>query len=124
MITLLRVVLGTGCLVVAAVFIGVALRQYRREMTWRRVVAVVQRERDGRGTELAYLDADGTPRLARHWGVSNTTPTGQRLPLLHHPRSPGRVAVPFGPGVLAVVALVGIGVGLVGLVLLCNAFGC
>jgi hypothetical protein len=123
MITLLRVVFGSGCLAVGAVFIGVALRQYRREMTWRRVVAVVQRPSGGRETDLAYLDADGVPRLARHWGVSSTTATGERVTLLHHPRAPERVAVPFGPGVLAVVSLVGMGVGLLGLVLLGNAFG-
>lgn len=124
MITALRIVFGTACLAVAAVFIGVALRQYRREVTWRRVVAVVRRDGDGRDTALAYTDTDGTPRLARHWGVSSTTPTGQRLTLLHHPRAPERVAVPFGPAVLAALALLGIAVGLVGLVLLCNAFGC
>lgn len=123
MITLLRVVFGTGCLAVGVVFIGVALRQYRREMTWRRVVAVVQRQAGGRDTDLAYTDAEGAPHVARHWGISSTTATGQRVTLLHNPRDPSRVAVPFGAGVLAVVALLGIGVGLLGLVMVGNAFG-
>jgi hypothetical protein len=115
MITLLRVVLGTGCLALGATFIGVALRQYRREMTWRRVHAIVQRTRDGRETDLAYLDADGRPRVARHWGVSSTTGTGERVTILHHPRTPERVAVPFGAPVLSVLILVGMAVALLGL---------
>jgi|GEM_PF-3392826 hypothetical protein len=124
MITLLRVVFGSFCLMVAAVCIGVALRQYRREITWRRVVAVVQRPPGGRETELAYTDAEGVERVARHWGISSTTPTGARVTLLHHPRAPDRVAVPFGPSVLAVLALLGLLVGLLGLILLANALCC
>jgi hypothetical protein len=123
MITLLRVVLGTGCLAIGAAFIGVALRQYRREMTWRRISAVVQR-RSGRGeTELAYLDADGAPRLGRHWGIGSTIGTGERVTLLLHPRDPGRIAIPFGAGVLAVLALAGMAVGLLGLWMIGNVFG-
>ncbi|WP_291297836.1 DUF3592 domain-containing protein [Elioraea sp.] len=115
MITLLRVVIGTGCLAIGVTFIGVALRQYRREMTWRRVHAVVERTGDRRNTDLAYLDADGRPHVARHWGVSSTTGTGERVTILHHPRTPGRVAIPFGAPVLSVLTLAGIAVTLLGL---------
>jgi hypothetical protein len=123
MITLLRFVLGTGCLAIGATFIGVALRQYRREITWRRVHAIVQRTGSGRDTDLAYLDGEGQPRVARHWGISSTTGTGERVTILHHPRAPERVAVPFGAPVLTVLTLAGIAVALLGLWMLRIVFG-
>lgn len=123
MITLLRLVLGTGCLGIGAIFIGVALRQYGREMTWRRVHATVQRTGDRSDTDLAYRDADGHPRTARHWGVSSTTRTGERVTILHHPRAPERVAIPFGAPVLTVLTLAGIAVALLGLWMLRIVFG-
>jgi len=124
MITLLRVVLGTGCLALAAVLITVALRQYRRELTWRRAVGTVQRSVGAREVEIAYVDHTGQRRLAKHWAASRTVGaagTGERITVLYHPRAPDRIAVSFGVGVLVLLTLAGIAIGLLGLWMLGNA---
>lgn len=121
MITLLRLLVGSGCLAIGAACIGVALRQYRRELSWRRTLARVERSAGARETELSYTDAEGRPRIGRHWGVSSTVGTGTTVTILHHPRAPERIAVPFGAGVLSVLTLGGVAIGVLGLLMLANA---
>jgi hypothetical protein len=121
MITLLRLLMGSGCLAIGAAFIGVALRQYRREVTWRRTIARVERSLNPRETDLSYTDAEGRPRTGRHWGVSSTVGTGAQVKILHHPRAPERIALAYGPSVLTMLTLAGMAIGLLGLWMLANA---
>ncbi len=122
MIAFLRMLLGSGCVLLGAVMIAVALRQYRREMTWRRTGATVLRRPGMPDAELLYLDEMGRERLARHWGVRSTIGTGARVRLLVHPGDPDRIAMPVGASALAVLAVCGIAVGMLGLLMLANAF--
>lgn len=125
MIALLRLLAGSGCLAIGAACIMVALRQHRREVTWWRTVARVERSAGPRETDLSYTDADGMRRTGRHWGVSSTVGTGAEVTILHHPKSPERIALVYGPGVLAILTFAGVGIGLLGLLLLANVFrGC
>jgi len=124
MITLLRVVIGSGCVVLGAVLITVALRQYSRELTWRRAVGTVQSRGGGRENEIAYTDHAGQRRVGRHWGASRTAGApgiGERIIVLYHPRDPERIAVPVGAGVLVLLTIAGIALGLLGLWMLGNA---
>ncbi|MCU0889528.1 MAG: DUF3592 domain-containing protein [Rubritepida sp.] len=122
MITLLRLVAGSGCLAIGAACIMVALRQYRREVTWWRTIARVERSAGPRETDLSYTDADGMRRTSRHWGISSTTGTGAEVTILHHPKAPERIALIYGPGVLAILTLAGMASGLLGLWMLANVF--
>lgn len=122
MIAFLRMLLGSGCVVLGSVMIAVALRQYRREMTWRRTLAIVRRRPGMADAELSYLDDLGRERVAQHWGVRSTVASGARVPVLVHRTRPERVAVPFGGGVLAVLVCAGMLVGMLGLLMLVNAF--
>jgi hypothetical protein len=122
MITLLRLVAGSGCLAIGAACIMVALRQYRREVTWWRTIARVERAMGARETDLTYIDADGMRRTGRHWGVSSTVGTGAEVTILCHPKAPERIAMVYGPGVLAILTIAGVASGLLGLWMLLNVF--
>jgi hypothetical protein len=121
MITLLRLVAGSGCLAIGAACIMVALRQYRREVTWWRTVARVERGPASRETDLSYIGADGMRRIGRHWGIGSTVGTGTEVTILHHPKHPERIALIYGPGVLAILTIAGVTIGLLGLWLFANA---
>jgi len=127
MISVLRVVIGSGCVVLAAVLVSVALRQYTRELTWRRVAGIVQSRGGGRENEIAYTDHAGQQRIGRHWGASRTAGapgTGERITVLYHPRAPERIAVSFGAGVLALLTIGGVALGVFGLWMVRKGCGC
>lgn len=121
MITLLRLFAGSGCLAIGAACIMAALRQYRREVTWWRTIARVEGSLGPRDTILVYDDANGLRRTGRHWGVSRTAGTGAEVTILCHPRAPERIAMVYGPGVLAMLTLAGMAIGVLGLWMLANA---
>lgn len=105
-----KLLLAGGCALVALL----AAAKLIQLLQWRRCEAVVlRRSAFGREVPVVFRLQDGTEATAslRHFGRGSAPEEGERLGILHDPRSPGSVEWP------AAIPVVGLILGL-----LCAAF--